>query len=329
MSTFEYHEIVNDLSKLTGKHFSRMKKIDEGIYRLKIGDFELLCQPGIRIHLTRYIEKTELTDKFVEKITKELNNARVISIKQINEDRLISISFEAEGELVFEMFGEGNIILVKNRKTVCAYRYEKWSDREIKAGVEYRYPKSGTTKTLELGDKYIIVAMMKLPLGKEYALEVLARTEINEKTPANQLSAQQIANISAEIEKMVKTPKPRVYIQNEGTIDFSLTDLGKYSNFAQKPGCLSLSEAADEYYANFKAPNPKTEKLKIRLEKQQVHKNELSEEEKTYRTIGDKIYESYEGIEQAIALAKTGKFEELEKKGAKINKKERTIEIEL
>ena len=96
----------------------------------------------------RYIEEAEANDQLVEKISKELDNARLISLKQINNDRIISFDFE-KASLIFEMFGKGNIVLVKDGITVCAYRYESWSDREIKKKNPYKPPKSNVADKLE------------------------------------------------------------------------------------------------------------------------------------------------------------------------------------
>jgi predicted ribosome quality control (RQC) complex YloA/Tae2 family protein len=114
MNNLEYSFIVNELTlKVVGKHFNRIRKLSENIYRMKIGTTEIICELGMRLHETMLIEKTEQTDKFVEKAGKELDNARLTSIIQVNKDRIVSFVFD-NTSLVFEMFGEGNAILVRD-----------------------------------------------------------------------------------------------------------------------------------------------------------------------------------------------------------------------
>lgn len=328
MSNLEYSFIVRELAiNLNGKHFGRIRKIGGSTYRMKIAGFEILCGLGVRIYSTKYIEPAE-SDKFTEKVEKELDNARLSEIRQINNDRIVSFVFD-KGELVFEMFGEGNAILVKGGNTVCAHKYEAWSDREIKAGAPYKPPKTAPAERLEVSDKYIIVSLMKLPLGKDYALEALARLKIDEKTPGNSLSGNRILALEAEIAKLQAEAKPVAFFENGKMLDFALARLSKHSKLeTSEPS--SLSEAADEYYAHLEKTNPKLEKLTERLEKQAERLSELQGEEKANKEKGDYIYANYQKAEEAIALAKADKAQELEKKfNGKMDKKEKSVEADL
>jgi len=331
MSNLEYFFLVNELlPRAVGKHFARIRKLAEGIYRMKIGDCELLCQPGVRIHETKYLEESEGSDKFVEKIEKELDNAKLLSLEQINNDRIVSFNFD-KGSLVCEMFGDGNLILVRDGKTICAYRYESWSDREIKAGSPYFSPKTAPATKLELSEKYVIVSLMKLPLGKDYAAEALSRAKIDEKKPGNQLTKEEVAKLEKALSEIQSSAHPCVFYDSDTgkIVDFSLAPLSAYSKTEMKD-LPTLSGAADEYYANFEQPNPQLEKLQKRLEKQKEHLRELMEEEKSDKVKGDLIYARYAEIEKILELAKQGKLEELEKKyKGKIDKKNRTIEVNL
>lgn len=334
MTNLEYSFIIAELlPALTGKHMRRIKKLGEGIYRLKIGDREVLAQSGVRLHFTQLIEKSDISDKFAEKAEKELDNAKLIRIEQINQDRIISFVFD-KGLLIFEMFGDGNIILVRDGKTVCAERYESWSDRVIKAGEEYHGPRSSTTEGggIELNERFIIVSLSRLPLGKEYAVEALSRAGIDEKTPGTRLSKAQIARLEKEIASIRKDATPYVFYDPKApdkARGIALAELASYSGYEAKR-FASFSEAADEYYSKYEKPNPVFEKLEKRLEKQIERRSELVEEERAFKEKGDFIYSHYQEAESVITLAKGGKFEELEKKhAAKINKKDKSVEIEI
>lgn len=319
MSNLEYSFIVKELSSLLGKHFSKIRKMNEDTYRMKIGNIEILCQLGVRIHKTKYIEEPEPHDKFVQKLEKELVNAKLLSIEQLNNDRIISFNFD-KGNLVFEMFGKGNIILLKDEKIICAYKNEKWADREIKVGLGYSPPKKPSDE-IEVSDRYIIVSLTKLPLGKEYALEVLARLGIDEKTPGNKLNTEQLSKLEKEIEKIKKSCQPCMFIQDGRPFDFSLTELSSYSTHESKK-FQSLSEAIDEFYYAREAPNEQLEKLKKRLEKQKERLESLKGEEKENRQKGDLIYENYSKVEESIKAAKADKIKNL-------NKKEKSVETDL
>ena len=321
MTNFEYAFMVSELSPLIlGRHFDRIRKIGEGIYRMKIGSTEILCECGVRIHSTKYIEKTELTDKFVEKISKELDNAKLLSIEQINNDRILCFNF-TKGQLIFEMFGEGNVILVRDGNTVCAQKYESWSDRAIRVGESYSPPKNIPSNKLEFSDRYIIVSLMKIPLGKDYCLEALARSKIDEKTPGTSLSGNQILALEQALDQIRSNPKPYGFYSNGKMCDFGLSSMKKYSEQKDFP---SLSEVADEYYMHLEKSNPVLDKLIQRLEKQKERLAALLEEEREYKQKGDHIYEHFQEVESLLNDARTGKIENI-----KINKKDRSIELEL
>jgi predicted ribosome quality control (RQC) complex YloA/Tae2 family protein len=329
MSNLEYSFLVAELSRqLVGKHFSRIRKLGEGIYRMKISTSEILCELGVRLHATKYLEEAEESDKLTEKINKELDNAKLLKIEQLNNDRIVSFIFD-KGSLVFEMFGEGNAVVVRDGKILAAAKYESWSDREIKAGREYKPPKTAPSEKLEISDKYIIVSLTKLPLGKEYALEALARAGIDEKTSVTSLSKNQLESLEKTVSEIRSHARAFAFLEAGKITDFTLAKLSKYKTLETRE-FATLSEAADEYYFHLEKPNPKLEKLLERLEKQEERLVELEEEEKLNRERGDYIYAHYTEAEQILALAKGGKFEEIEKRHAgKVDTREKSVEAEL
>jgi len=328
MSNLEYSFMASELSgQLSGKHFSRIRKLSERTYRMKIGNSEILFELGVRLHETMRIEKVEGGDKFTEKVEKELDNARLVKIEQVNNDRIIAFVFD-KASFILEMFGEGNAILVRDNNTVCAHRYEAWSDREIKAGAPYKPPKTVPSSSLEVSDRYIIVSLTKLPLGKDYCIEALARAGIDEKTVGSTLSGNQIMLLEQKITEIRSQARPMGFVKDGKIVDFALARLSRYKGL-ETTEPKTLSELADAYYADVEQPNPKLEKLQERLEKQKERMVELSEEEKRYRATGDHIYANYDKVKEAIDLAASGRFDEIEKKGGKVDKKDKKIEMEV
>ncbi len=351
MSNLEYASVVRELQPLSGKRFGRIRRLSGGMYRMKIGDAEILIEPGVRLHRTKYVEEAETQDQLAQKTDSELENARLAAIKQINDDRIIEFEFEtrktdADGaragiertDIVFEMFGKGNAILVRDGVTLAAMKEESWAGREIRKGREYAYPKSNVVPAFRdaLSDRYVIIALLKLPLGKEYAQEILFRCGIPEKTPGIELTGKQIECIEAEIEAVLGAHEPLVFYERGKPVDYGLAAFAKYEGegFESRP-FASISEALDEFYwsAEHVEQNPELEKLGRRLEEQEKRMAELEKEEAAYKADGDYIYSNYEAIERLLKEAKAMPLEELEKRLAKlkpkVDKKEKTIEIEL
>lgn len=330
MTTNEYRCILDECKeKIVGKRIDKFRKVRDNLYRIKIGESEYIIEPGVRFYPTKYIEKTEDKDNLCEKISKEIGNSKVNSIEQINEDRIIEIT-TAQGALILEMFGKGNIILVKEGKIVCALKNEKWADREIKPYANYIPPKVGNKK-IEFDDKYVIVSILKAPIGKEYAKAILSSLKIDEKTSGTKISEKQKEIILEEVGKITdpKNKKPVTVIGENGElIEVFTTD--KCVREGNKKQYERFSEAADDYYFKYKKINPEIEKLEVRLEKQLQRKEELENEAREFKKMGDLIYEKQDLIKELIENCKSPKsIGEMEKKGYKVNKKDKKIEVEM
>ncbi len=331
MLALEYGYLVKELQYLVGKRFTKIAKVESG-YKMKIGDADLVCRPGIRIYATKYIEEAGEADAFVEKARKELKGKILKGIEQINRDRVLMFDF-GELRLYFEMFAKGNLVLVKNGKTLAALRYEQWRDREIKTNREYKTPEPPPEEIDEIiSGNYIIVSLLKLPLGRLYVEELLARTGIEEKTQGITLSEKQVADLKKKLEELKNEFRPYVFYENEKPADFGLVKFSKYSELEARE-FKTLSEAADEFYWNVPTEKKDTvlEKLEARLEKQEEYLEKLRADEKEFREKGDFIYANYQKVEKILETAKNSRPDEIEEKlkGAKLNKKEKSIELEI
>jgi len=341
MSSLEYAAVVQELQPLLGRRFGRMRRLPGGIYRMKIGDAEIIIEPGIRLHRTKYMEETETQDQLAQKADSELENAKLSSVRQVNDDRIVEFGFEARkaesgsAKIVFEMFGKGNVVFVENGVALAAMKEESWADREIRKGRAYGYPKSNNLKTLReaLSDRYVIIALLKLPLGKEYAQEILSRCGIPEKTPGTELTAKQVERIESEIAAVRGAQKPLVFYESGKPVDYGLAPFARYGQSESKP-FGSMNEALDEFYwsAEHEVRNPELEKLERRLDEQEKRMADLINEEALHKAHGDYIYANYEAIERLLKEARAMPLDELEKRLAalkpKVDKKEKSIEIE-
>lgn len=333
MLGLEYGYLVKELQELVGKRFSKIAKTKSG-YRMKVGSADLACRPGIRLYTTKYIEEAEDADAFVEKARKELKGKILKGIEQLNNDRIIVFDFDGF-KLYFEMFAKGNLILVKEGKTVSALRYEQWKDREIKTNKQYKPPEAPPQEIDEvLSGNYIIVSLLKLPLGRLYVEELLERTGTDEKTPGIELSKEQIKKLNNALEEMKKEFRPYLFYADEIPVDFGLLKFSKYGETEARE-TKTLSEAADEFY--FRQPKtvkkPGIEKLERRLEKQEEYIEKLRKEEKELKEKGDFIYEHYQEVEEILEAARNSNLDEIEEKlskyKVKLNKKEKTIEADI
>src|SRR3989338_7580165 len=76
-------------------------------------------------------------------LRKKLLGARIRKLEQKGFERIVEIEIEKqEGKLslFIELFGKGNIILVKDNKILSAVEQQKWADRSVMPGNDYIFP---------------------------------------------------------------------------------------------------------------------------------------------------------------------------------------------
>ncbi len=334
LSNIEIYWLIKEMKSLEGGWFQKFWKTRAG-YKMRIrreGPVDIIINPPEYAYITKYRVETVEPDSFTMKIRKELERKRLLEIKQPNFDRIIEFSFSDGYKLVVEMFSKGNVILVHNGSTVIARRYETWSDRVIKPGREYNYPKSTgldpTKMTLDqfksiFVEKDVIRSLVK---GVKFGNRYLER--------ACELAGERKdKNKPDDPEKLFNTIKEMTKSYNPGIND--TPDVIKMSN--KFTSYNTFNEALDQFYTNKeeKTENVKEAKLKRILKEQLEARERLELEEKEYKRLGDVIYSNYQRINEII-----NKIKELRKKGVdwrdiekelgiRINEKKGTLVIDL
>ncbi|MDD5337446.1 MAG: NFACT family protein, partial [Candidatus ainarchaeum sp.] len=328
--------MAKELAQLEGKHFSKMYLIGESAFRLKIGDLQVIAQVPDRLSLAKYIPKAGEQNGFVQNASRILDNQRLLKVRQFGNDRIIVFEFD-KSIVYFELFAKGNIVVADTEgKIALALREEKWKDREIGRGRQYKPPPSSFCSNVQeaLSEKYAIVCLLRLPLGKDYAKDMLERCSIEERKPGNSLSKAEVECLEKKHNEILEGAKPYLFLEDGKPADYGLAKLRKYSHLEARE-IPSLSEAMEEYYANApeKKKNEKMEKLKRRLEEQISTRETLKQREKEAKEKGDYIYANYQQVEEALAKAKKGGINDVEAalKGyniISIDRKKKEVELE-
>ena len=217
----------------------------------------LLIEAGKRLHLTSYVlEKPQKPPNFCMALRKHLRNGKIKGIRQHEFERIIIIEVrEKEGnvQLISELFGEGNIILVdQENKILQALTYRRMRDRNVLRGEVFQQPPSSGRNPLkqnrqdfnqirELGQLEIVRALTKfLSIGGHYAEEILLRAEVDKKAPCDSLAERELDRIFDQLQHILSiisagNVEPCVVIGREGEwIDVTPLPLKKYAHFSQK-----------------------------------------------------------------------------------------------
>ncbi|MCX8166302.1 MAG: NFACT family protein [Candidatus Micrarchaeota archaeon] len=258
LANIEYEILSKELDKeLQDKWFSKFQISQnyQNVFRLKIQSRNLIIYlPKALFLLQKEIDEQQSTsaisdalnedlkftsNKFTETVTEHLKNSRVVSIRKLNNDRIIKISF-FEQSLILELFSKGNVILVHNNDNtiISCLREESWKDRIIKKGAIYQGPVTQNMPEnfnefkkyiLQSDRDYVVVRLSKLPLGINYIKLILLSIGIHEKKKAVDLSEQELELLWNTIARFFSNFKFIEYKINN-SYDFSFFDLAVLDN---------------------------------------------------------------------------------------------------
>lgn len=332
MQTLEYAFLVSELGPgLSGKRFTKIYFLGSGRYRLKIGGRDLIVVPGQCLYAASQIPPSEELDNFSQKVRKELEGRHLDRIGLIGNDRIVSFGF-GDFQLVFEMFGSGNALLLQRGKILACLKNEQWKDRTLKTGQAYQPPSPPPLHLADcLSDRYVASDMARLPYGTYYIKEALARCRIDEKKPGNTLSDPEKKTIERTLAFLLQEAKPLVFYSGGQPVDFGLLAFAMHASHTTK-AAASFSEAVETCYLAIPAlASPELEKLDRRLQKQQDALRLAREQEGAAKATGDFIYSHYSRIQDILELARAGKWEELQERfpSLSIDRKKKEIALEM
>src|SRR2546422_6706206 len=206
LSSFDLRTLVAEWQDLVGGHLDKAyQREDEVILRINApagGKAELFSKAGRWLCLHEVENKPESPPPFAQTLRRLLANARIASIEQSGFDRISVFHLEHGGgtvDLVFEVFGKGNVAVVRDGVTVAAMFPQTFKDRSVQVGEPYVFPRAGIdplgldrgalARTLR-GAKGQVVRVLAsiLNLGGTYAGELGLRAGIDKDTKVKEIS---------------------------------------------------------------------------------------------------------------------------------------------
>lgn len=328
MSSFDIAALIFEFNQaIKGARIDSIYQINRSTILLKLHQRSqppvyLLAEAGKRIHMTSYAVKRPVKPtSFCMALRKHVKNGRITGLHQREFERTVVIHVstkDGEFQLVLELFGDGNIILVNPENKVLQARfYRKMKDRTVRRGETFQHaPPSGknpaklTLQEFEeikrLGKLEVVRALTKfLSIGGLYAEEGLLRAKVDKNKPCEDLTEQEIKEVFNHIRQVVLTvvegeTEPQIiYNDTEGWFDVTPVPLKIYADAKRKP-CETFNEAVDEFYTKtgLKAEVAEVTKETERdlakqqriLQRQRKALGELKERTTENKKIGDAIY---------------------------------------
>jgi predicted ribosome quality control (RQC) complex YloA/Tae2 family protein len=289
-------------------------------------------EAGKRIHLTTYaITKPFKPPAFCMELRKHLGNGRIQSIQQHEFERIVTLTIstrEGNLQLVIELFGDGNIILVSPKNNIItALNYKRMRDRNILRNETFKPPPPSGKNPLHINrndldhlknqDQLEIArALVRfLGIGGLYAEELLQRANIEKTTPSRNLTQQQLDNLHTQLNTMLTQLKegqfnPTIILdKNNEYTDATPINLKRYADMKTEPH-ETFNETLDQYHTKTshqqKATGAKQKheqehaKLKRILQEQQKTLDDSKKTKAQDKQIGDLIYAHFNELQQIL-----------------------------
>src|SRR2546422_1886843 len=210
LSSFDLRTLVAEWQDLVGGHLDKAyQREDEVILRINApagGKAELFYKAGRWLCLHEVENKPESPPPFAQTLRRLLANARITNIEQSGFDRIAMFHLEHGGgttDLVFEVVGKGNVVVVRDGVTVAAMFPQTFKDRSVQVGEPYVFPRAGidplrldrdplARPLLAPKGRVVRVLASILNLGGTYAEELCLRAGVDKETKVKEISDPQV-----------------------------------------------------------------------------------------------------------------------------------------
>lgn len=336
VSSFDLIAIVAELQELVGGHLDKAYQEGEDFYfRINVlggGHREVYVRPGKWLCLREKAEAPETLPPFANALRRHLSNASITAITQRGFDRVVVFSLQTERtlEMVVELFGGGNIILVEDGKTILSQRTQVLKNRQIKPGQRYDFPPAGTNP-LDI-DRTAFHARVKagngaaartlaseLNLGGLYAEELCLAAAVDKKTKASALSEEQLDALFTALNNLIvavqEDRRPAIIFGEGGVIDAVPIDLRTYAE-SERVQCATYSEALSKFLeaakavSQEKALTPQEEvaaRYRRRIEQQEESVRTLGLEAKKYELLALFLFDHFQEFEELLKTIRDGR----------------------
>ncbi|MCK5772975.1 MAG: NFACT family protein [Thermoplasmata archaeon] len=301
-------------------------------------------------HVMREMPKTP--SPYAMMLRKRLRNRVLKEISQVGMDRVVVLTFsggeEDDIKLYLELFGDGNLIMVRGGIIEAPYTSRSWASRTVKRGEEFSPPPSGMDpleltldgmKELveEWKDDVVRFLIRKVNLPPIYAEEICFRSYLDKGKKVQELTEGEIESLFLYVQEVLNEVRDgkstHIHYDRERPVlmepalmgsFFDERDRGEierrfkggddlsYSSFAS----FSLAVESSMFEAD-PPPSPgevRREKGKSRIERMygaQVESLEKREEEAgRYHRLAEALYTDYQRIEMILTNFDKNTFEE-------------------
>jgi len=331
MSAFDVRAVVSEMAVLEGSHMDKIFHWGAGnvLFRLNVqgqGKKELFFNDKRWLYMPETKPDTPVTPtSFATFLRKYVDNARVGNIYQVGFDRVVIVELlksDASYNLIFEMFGGGNVLLVSDGKIVNCLIHKVRRDRTTRPGEDYVMPSARFDPTASTYDHFrqimnssntdlVRTLAMDANLGGQYAEEICKRTGIQKNTRPAELKDGDVVRVHNAMRDIVSSAlsskEAIMYRNGDDIVDIAPTDLQIYGGH-EKQIFNSVSSAIASMISSSKEKeeeefiDPEIEKLQRRVDRQKETIDEYRMEAADLKIRADSIYTNYEKVNELLSV---------------------------
>ena len=330
MSSFDVRSVVNDMATLKDAHMDKIFQWGTNVlFRINVqgqGKRDIFFKDSKWLYMPGNKPETPMTPQsFATFLRKYLDNARIGDVRQAGFDRVVSMDVlkaEHDYQIIFEMFGGGNVLLVENGKIINCLIHKTMRDRSVRPGEDYIPPKPRFDPTSSPYEEFVEIMKASasdavrtlatgINLGGQYAEEVCARSGIEKNTKIPDLNDDDLKKLFEGmreiVSKMMDGPGSFLYRSKDGIEDISPIEMSIY-NGLECERFDSISKAIDQYMtenAETEAEeyvDPEILKLRKRIEKQRETVEQYRQDADEYRMKADSVYANYQQISELLTV---------------------------
>ena len=350
LSSADLRALVAEWQGLLGGHVDKAyQREDEVILRINLaggGRTELYFKAGRWLCLHEVETKPQEPPPFAQTLRRLLDNARLTAVEQRGFDRIAVFSVERGGEplrVVYEVFGKGNLVVVKGDATVACLSPQTYGDRAVRPGEPYAFPATGPDP-VELdrrgfteavrGAKGQVVRVLAsvLSLGGQYAEELCLRAGLPKETKVKDLADAQIDALYTALNNLVVSidseRRPAVIHVDGHPIDAAPIELAQYAHLEARP-FPTFNEALSQYIATAPPEEAPADEVASKYERRTAQQEEslraLREEATRLEAQAVFLYAHYVPFDEFLRAVREGQEPPPHAQVKAIDRKARTV----
>jgi predicted ribosome quality control (RQC) complex YloA/Tae2 family protein len=331
MSSFDVRSIATELSSLEGAHMDKIFQWGAGnvLFRINVqgeGKKDLFFKDKKWLYSPAAKPETPIQPtSFATYLRKYLDNARIGKVRQVGFDRVIEMELlkaDSEYRLIFEIFGGGNVLLVKDGIIDTCLIQKTMRDRKVRPKEPYVWPQPRFNPVESTEEDFVSAfkdseadcvrtLATAVNLGGQYAEEVCKRSGVDKTLPASQISPEMLSKMYTEVKDIVNhvidVPETTAYYSEGRIEDFAPIVMLSHDDLESKR-FDSMSAVIDAFVQQMKDDeeeayvDPEVEKLNRRIAKQQETVDEYSTRCEELKRRAEAIYTEYQKVSQLLEV---------------------------